>query len=168
MGGEKKLKYGKINLEVGSPPRGRGKGCQFWDCQKGVRITPAWAGKSNNQPTAPGVCGDHPRVGGEKSRVAPRSDPGTGSPPRGRGKAHSSKCRCGWYGITPAWAGKSFRQAGEWCPRWDHPRVGGEKLKRIHSASLPQGSPPRGRGKAGHESRKNRFPGITPAWAGKS
>ena len=168
MGGEKSGMRAVPLARMGSPPRGRGKACVVLPEGGPLWITPAWAGKSPLVTRLYALAEDHPRVGGEKSSVCPRSDPGTGSPPRGRGKAHSSKCRCGWYGITPAWAGKSFRQAGEWCPRWDHPRVGGEKLKRIHSASLPQGSPPRGRGKAGHESRKNRFPGITPAWAGKS
>ena len=54
-----------------------------------------------------------------------------GSPPRGRGKVELSVCQCFGAGITPAWAGK--RQGGLPAVRKnrDHPRVGGEKTKKI-------------------------------------
>ena len=147
VGGEKPAGVKGALPPLGSPPRGRGK-VPVLRCRTVCRrITPAWAGKSNNQPTAPGVCGDHPRVGGEKSRVAPRSDPGTGSPPRGRGKVNMKSSRVTLTRITPAWAGKRsycserLRNGGI-TPAWagkrkeeffgnrivqDHPRVGGEK-----------------------------------------
>ena len=34
-------------------------------------------------------------------------------------------------GITPAWAGKSYRLSIAWTRILDHPRVGGEKTKKI-------------------------------------
>ena len=147
MGGEK-VRSVEIALDQqGSPPRGRGKGRSFrigwWIC----RITPAWAGKSGKK-SKPGPNGkDHPRVGGEKSRVAPRSDPGTGSPPRGRGKDAAASPIKGGHRITPAWAGKSVLRCQSLPQNRDHPRVGGEKSK----------APCRQRWQ--HR--------ITPAWAGK-
>ena len=50
------------------------------------RITPAWAGKSDNSENQSSKKQDHPRVGGEKVDVRPLRPGGRGSPPRGRGK----------------------------------------------------------------------------------
>ena len=131
VGGEKRRPTFCCRGRRGSPPRGRGKepyGEVRWI---GQGITPAWAGKRAPQRCLSSSARDHPRVGGEKltSPSVWRATPG--SPPRGRGKGHLPRqFRCG-RGITPAWAGKS-------CParsrsrRWrDHPRVGGEKTKKI-------------------------------------
>ena len=107
VGGEKLscLVYG--HRHKGSPPRGRGKVSFFTYVHVCKGITPAWAGKSPSFHYPYSVNEDHPRVGGEKSRVAPRSDPGTGSPPRGRGKETRGKGGAAPFRITPAWAGKS-------------------------------------------------------------
>ncbi len=90
-----------------------------------------------------------------------------GSPPRVRGKGHSSlRCRL-CVRITPACAGKSGRSSRT-RSRWtDHPRVCGEKGHR--GLPLPPfvGSPPRVRGKAGRDGDGREVPGITPACAGK-
>ena len=54
-----------------------------------------------------------------------------GSPPRGRGKENPHRVTNPVGGITPAWAGKSptVRKVSD---KWeDHPRVGGEKTKKI-------------------------------------
>ena len=156
-----------VNLQ-GSPPRRRGKvGAQdFLGLHGG--ITPAWAGKSGS-----GSCyclgsGDHPRMGGEKWNLRQRSKMLLGSPPHGRGKAFWSFCTCAaaritpaWAGkschfwdcqkgvrITPAWAGKSGKSAVKAVQFEDHPRMGGEKDFLLPFSSLPQTSPPHGRGKA--------------------
>ena len=94
--------------------------------------------------------------------------PVCGSPPRGRGKVAGAACRDLLGGITPAWAGK--RRCTAACNRlcWDHPRVGGEKIDSLPHRALYLGSPPRGRGKDLVRFYPLCFPGITPAWAGKS
>ena len=131
VGGEKHH-LDQVRLHpCGSPPRGRGKASPDVLLSGSSGITPAWAGKRAPQRCLSSSARDHPRVGGEKltSPSVWRATPG--SPPRGRGKGHLPRqFRCG-RGITPAWAGKS-------CParsrsrRWrDHPRVGGEKTKKI-------------------------------------
>ena len=106
-------------------------------------------------------------MGGEKSRVAPRSDPGTGSPPRGRGKVSSVSMCTRSPGITPAWAGKRSCCASRSRSLKDHPRVGGEKLTSLPKIQPALGSPPRGRGKGPTGQRPLLETRITPAWAGK-
>ena len=91
---------------MGSPPRVRGKERQQPRKHRVTRITPACAGKSLTIPKLTTRSWDHPRVCGEKSRVCPRSDPGTGSPPRVRGKARGCLRRPVSQRITPACAGK--------------------------------------------------------------
>ena len=54
-----------------------------------------------------------------------------GSPPRGRGKGKDYATAETMQGITPAWAGKSIPHTGNITLNWDHPRVGGEKTKKI-------------------------------------
>ena len=70
-------------------------------------------------------------------------------------------------GITPACAGKrqSWTSA-TWLQR-DHPRVCGEKMCIQCSNSIPQGSPPRMRGKGVGAPHFAGDLGITPAYAGK-
>ena len=72
--------------------------------------------------------GDHPRVGGEKSFIHSWLSVGTGSPPRGRGKAQMDLSNLEQLRITPAWAGKSRSADLRSELSEDHPRVGGEKF----------------------------------------
>ena len=106
-------------------------------------------------------------MGGEKAAFDLAGKHPKGSPPRGRGKAETPLPRCNLYGITPAWAGKSFNQDSSGATFRDHPRVGGEKpsLRTLFSTNL--GSPPRGRGKVNKLANGAPAVGITPAWAGK-
>ena len=167
VGGEKLEKLVKGALLIGSPPRRRGKEVADEGIGGIIRITPAWAGKRSQPvpPSTPRV--DHPRVGGEKSKMHSFSTCWTGSPPRGRGKGLQDRLARQPQGITPAWAGK--RESLSRCSSftWDHPRVGGEKKAFRPATGRPLGSPPRGRGKVSSVSMCTRSPGITPAWAGK-
>ena len=84
---------------------------------------------------------------------------------RGKGDRASDFGRFG--GITPAYAGKSFKQLVQAYDEGDHPRVCGEKGSVTADFLLLQGSPPRMRGK-GRRLRPSQPPaGITPAYAGK-
>ena len=167
MGGEKVQILLYEDIQKGSPPRGRGKGCLFRLCPIRIGITPAWAGKSCFGEVCVDGLEDHPRVGGEKMRASPRRTYLLGSPPRGRGKV------TGYFGvvirtrITPAWAGKSMEQGGVIKYTKDHPRVGGEKKDSERQPSGAVGSPPRGRGKVTRLYALADMEGITPAWAGK-
>ena len=167
MGGEKAAASTAASSRPGSPPRRRGKGLRRHQQDRGPGITPAWAGKSRCR-SRPGNTGwDHPRVGGEKqSRTLANARP-RGSPPRGRGKVPQAAMKRRFLGITPAWAGKSWRASNRTERPEDHPRVGGEKHGRTEPRRRRRGSPPRGRGKAGPTAIVNGVGGITPAWAGK-
>ena len=107
-------------------------------------------------------------MGGEKAKDEAAAATKRGSPPRGRGKANLQVCGLPSIGITPAWAGKRTRAGAIPGKRPDHPRVGGEKNSDPLVTRLYAGSPPRGRGKAAVPLSWYKFPGITPAWAGKS
>ena len=147
VGGEKSHVPAALQDFLGSPPRGRGKGLASHVPALANRITPAWAGKSEELWLVLNNQRDHPRVGGEKSAIRwyPRSR--LGSPPRGRGKVTRRNDQTRDVGITPAWAGKSFYWCIEVFPDWDHPRVGGEKHTLLLRLQQVIGSPPRGRGK---------------------
>ena len=74
---------------------------------------------------------DHPRVGGEKLYEQMEQGAGRGSPPRGRGKAEQQATMDTVDRITPAWAGKRPHGLPPSEVSRDHPRVGGEKTKKI-------------------------------------
>ena len=68
---------------------------------------------------------------GEKPLLMVIGVPKWGSPPRVRGKARVVAVTVTDFGITPACAGKSFEEHGFVIGVWDHPRVCGEKTKKI-------------------------------------
>ena len=167
MGGEKVWLRPWRSKREGSPPRGRGKAHPGKKSKPGTRITPAWAGKRPLY-CLPAIAGrDHPRVGGEKRAKFSTGASSVGSPPRGRGKDTPKIIYEHGKGITPAWAGKSVGPEKGPLFRWDHPRVGGEKLVSYLPPIMAEGSPPRGRGKDFRRFKGLHAVGITPAWAGK-
>ena len=115
---------------MGSPPRMRGKAMPPANIKKSSRITPAYAGK---------------RISGTMQTTIRQ-----GSPPRMRGKVVMVHRRVPPRRITPAYAGKSWSfSLSQTCTK-DHPRVCGEKRKDNLDYYVPQGSPPRMRGKETH------------------
>ena len=168
MGGEKTKGGGPEKSGLGSPPRGRGKVGHSVISTISSGITPAWAGKSLFDMVINSLLEDHPRVGGEKFQKPIDMLQDMGSPPRGRGKVLEFALVFRWCRITPAWAGKSISQTSTMKPARDHPRVGGEKAHASKRFCLPQGSPPRGRGKGEALADCVEQVRITPAWAGKS
>ena len=76
----------KFDVELGSPPRMRGKVEEVTPTNETDRITPAYAGKRLCCRVGSRVTGDHPRVCGEKKYTAQEIVGKLGSPPRMRGK----------------------------------------------------------------------------------
>ena len=72
------------------------------------------------------------------------------------------------YRITPAYAGKTVGLLEDLAGAEDHPRVCGENHTGYNLLAKRAGSPPRMRGKHDAENIPQRFPGITPAYAGKT
>ena len=166
--------------------RGKEISTRAVDCITG--ITPAYAGKRKELCLRTSRVRDHPRVCGEKGKVACFQLCEQGSPPRMRGKAETYNRREVWKRITPAYAGKrggflphalkiwiTPAYAGKshfsflWRFLWrDHPRVCGEKNTCQTQPIRGQGSPPRMRGKVAGTIGTVANTGITPAYAGKS
>ena len=114
-------------LNLGSPPRMRGKHAVKFALDYVHRITPADAGKTLSDVDRDGNKKDHPRGCGENRLVLHR-------PLRQRG-------------ITPADAGKTNSAADCGHPDWDHPRGCGENDNQQRLQLQTPGSPPRMRGK---------------------
>ena len=143
----------KISMEIlvpyisGSPPHVRGKDAVKRHSARGFGITPAYAGKSRGCPAACILRRDHPRVCGEKALLCLSLQQILGSPPRMRGKAASGFLSALVCRITPAYAGKRYRNARSGQYQRDHPRVCGEKAFMAFCRNCAVGSPPRMRGK---------------------
>ena len=137
-----------VSYRGGSPPRVRGKAIDFYGFPVRNGITPACAGKSFLSILRYFLCGDHPRVCGEKVDGATAQSVNRGSPPRVRGKVGCTHANVRWM--------------------WDHPRVCGEKTVELAQAKPILGSPPRVRGKEHYRFCGEKTCRITPACAGKS
>ena len=146
----------------------RGKGGFASGQASNLGITPAYAGKRNENEKLQSVSKDHPRLCGEKHLLTIISLYHTGSPPPMRGKAAISRRRMSRIRITPAYAGK--RQLLFDARRFfrDHPRLCGEKSKSVTTCPMSAGSPPPMRGKATRANLGYGNKRITPAYAGKS
>ena len=130
-------------------------------------ITPACAGKRDARKSMQFAAEDHPRVCGEKFVSSILTIGAGGSPPRVRGKVFWFFLPESLHRITPACAGKSKKKFQPKFKTKDHPRVCGEKSMCSKSLQLPQGSPPRVRGKVISSWQSSTKTGITPACAGK-
>ena len=118
-------------VQRGSPPRMRGKVRELLFSFHCARITPAYAGKSAANTWITNKIKDHPRVCGEKNVCIGVPDWIIGSPPRMRGKVeHGYHFHFG-NRITPAYAGKRYGIIPCADKGGDHPRVCGEKTKKI-------------------------------------
>ena len=98
-----------FNREKGSPPRMRGLQVTSEEELGEYGITPAHAGLTNSCPLMLHVYRDHPRACGAYGHHVGRSFYDWGSPPRMRGLPASHCFEFGYYGITPAHAGLTYR-----------------------------------------------------------
>ena len=132
---------------TGSPPPMRGKGYSDGNLYGMYRITPAYAGKSNDRCNFRHSNKDHPRLCGEKLFLPIDHILTTGSPPPMRGKGCFDTSIPFILRITPAYAGKRSFALPIRRARWDHPRLCGEKALGSKIAAGATGSPPPMRGK---------------------
>ena len=109
--GEKSVDTPPLSTSAGSPPPMRGKASFSMMFIK--------------------ISEDHPRLCGEKTRRLLRRYYGLGSPPPMRGKVSFGVVEDILDRITPAYAGKRQRQRIRSSHSWDHPRLCGEKTKKI-------------------------------------
>ena len=104
----------------------RGKPSSNSDTRAVIRITPAHAGKTQQQIPQRSVCWDHPRACGENGGGARGEGVYRGSPPRMRGKLVDIVVWVVGLRITPAHAGKTKRLYILTAYKRDHPRACGE------------------------------------------
>ena len=109
--GEKLSRCDDLRSGVGSPPPMRGKVFSIAIIRIKTRITPAYAGKRRPCGDLAAHCRDHPRLCGEKCCCMWCCKSGIGSPPPMRGKVAAVQKRVNQLRITPAYAGKSTRNA---------------------------------------------------------
>ena len=153
---------------MGSPPRMREKlSHNVFECFL-QGITPAYAGKTGDCYTQSLIMRDHPRVCGKNTSNGGALCGVLGSPPRMREKLCFQPRYKQIYGITPAYAGKTAHSRLKSCEDWDHPRVCGKNIFAHATAHLLMGSPPRMREKLARKRHPFEYPGITPAYAGKT
>ena len=114
----------------GSPPRVREKQIRFCPKNDFAGITPACAGKTNNENGGKKIFGDHPRVCGKNLSPFVVGSGSIGSPPRVREKLNTYHKTASKSGITPACAGKTDTYSTKQYYRRDHPRVCGKNTKR--------------------------------------
>ena len=112
-----------------------------------IRITPAYAGKRRRAKSISIQLQDHPRLCGEKFKIAFVLFALSGSPPPMRGKGLLPDTKPHLPGITPAYAGKSAVKVAVISINRDHPRLCGEKPAKISVDGYVTGSPPPMRGK---------------------
>ena len=111
MCGEKISLVIRLKTKMGSPPHVRGKDISAGTIARTLGITPACAGKRSSMLWVTGCC--------------------KGSPPHVRGKGSRRHARRWSTGITPACAGKSTLKEKRQKHSGDHPRMCGEKTKKI-------------------------------------
>ena len=146
--GENRVPFSEIDIQIGSPPRMRGKPRTYRRHSAHIGITPAYAGKtcfSDRERIKPE---DHPRVCGENARTRRSTAVKIGSPPQVRGKP------CNLIAVQ--------------LLREDHPRRCGENILGFGGFRLDIGSPPQVRGKRLFSSLVTDILRITPAGAGKT
>ena len=146
--------------------RGKGRHCR--QLYRRAGITPAYAGKSSTRLLYVALLKDHPRLCGEKVACYLAAVLQRGSPPPMRGKVHFFSLPRFFTRITPAYAGKSFKNSKFSRVAQDHPRLCGEKGSPSLYSRSSSGSPPPMRGKAPFRFVVVACGGITPAYAGKS
>ena len=129
--GEKLVYCFSYAVALGSPPHMRGKVGLKETQSSASRITPAYAGKSQKRGKNHVKRRDHPRICGEKQHLPAIHRRQEGSPPHMRGKACVLFCCVGGIGITPAYAGKRWNEERITGAFKDHPRICGEKTKKI-------------------------------------
>ena len=146
--GENVARCNDSNLNVGSPPRMRGKQTQTAPCRCTLR--------------------DHPRGCGENSMADTCLPFLIGSPPQVRGKPCGDRIINYNFRITPADAGKTLFCPPSSTAGKDHPRGCGENRENCRCCHNADGSPPRMRGKPRWSSGVDAARRITPADAGKT
>ncbi len=112
-------------LQTGTPPRWRGRRSSAATNAPRSRNTPALAGTTHRTEPASPSSGEHPRAGGDDTRVEPPCPPLRGTPPRWRGRPVRGPLRRDRLRNTPALAGTTCPTSCEGCRAGNIPALAG-------------------------------------------
>ena len=110
--------------------------------EHGIGITPAYAGKTRVFNIISNVFQDHPRLRGKDCFSRKEQVLYQGSPPLTRERHNINFFISYLSGITPAYAGKTISHLYLIIKYLDHPRLRGKDQSTSSSWFAPQGSPP--------------------------
>src|SRR5690606_23703109 len=110
----------------------------------------------------------HPRVGGEDAFLRVGRDWFGGTPPRRRGGRWGVRTIPELTRNTPVSAGRTRPDGPAPCRRSEHPRVGGEDVRRSTEVIADTGTPPRRRGGQWEAAGMGLVERNTPASAGRT
>ena len=131
---------------MGSPPPTRGtrrnNTVKFYI----AGITPAYAGNTRRTDKKYTHWQDHPRLRGEHYNTQGQFIIAQGSPPPTRGTQFCTLIYTLGTGITPAYAGNTYRPQSQSLSGRDHPRLRGEHADEKDEHANIAGSPPPTRG----------------------
>ncbi len=153
-------------VDVGAPPRVRGRPAGGQPPQDAGGSTPACAGTTRSGGECPVAPPEHPRVcgddgGPEYNRVSPY-----GAPPRVRGRPPGGQPQLTGGGSTPACAGTTSAWSRAATPAVEHPRVCGDDVRVAAQTRRISGAPPRVRGRLQRVEGDPPADRSTPACAG--
>ena len=155
-------------MNRGSSPLTRGKRLSCC-CKTGIiRLIPAHAGKTSQDPRSGRTSTAHPRSRGENVLPSPSVPPDAGSSPLTRGKPRTIRPVSSPLRLIPAHAGKTTRRNGSSRRAAAHPRSRGENPEIWSASILENGSSPLTRGKLGGLLAQARRGRLIPAHAGKT
>ena len=132
----------RISTALGSPPLARERHLPCHLAIHYIRITPAGAGKTDNQRCHWSPWKDHPRLRGKDVKNPRSLWIALGSPPLARERLKLQKILALALRITPACAGTTANILNFPFLVWDHPRLRGNDGSKPSSIAAVAGSPP--------------------------
>ena len=166
--GEYSFQYITTVICAGSPPHTRGILHKFPYHLLCHGITPAYAGNTTFPTPSPASVWDHPRIRGEYPMRQSNAATLLGSPPHTRGILKNVNIFPQIVGITPAYAGNTYKGSRSQRGERDHPRIRGEYFTATGDIVANLGSPPHTRGIRRDHLWLCPELGITPAYAGNT
>ena len=166
--GEHVEAYWYTSPTPGSSPHTRGARRSRGPRDGGAGIIPAYAGSTRRRRARSAATPDHPRIRGEHiscSRFVPAI---MGSSPHTRGAQRPGRFLSRPARIIPAYAGSTRARRRRCAAGRDHPRIRGEHLYMLASASERVGSSPHTRGAQIPEPLLQCGARIIPAYAGST
>ena len=153
---------------IGSSPRARGTRAREDRERLAGRFIPACAGNASRPARGAGSGSVHPRVRGERGGRSAGPNRSDGSSPRARGTRRPACDPLQPRRFIPACAGNACSPISSTSATAVHPRVRGERVRRLVDAMATVGSSPRARGTPSPHLPSDERRRFIPACAGNA